>query len=393
MKNIALFLACLALAFRAATAAPSILTSATPVVPSALAGQPGSVELLIKLNAHGYVTEAKVKSSTDARLEAPCLAAIRQWRYAVDRQTEASFIQPFHFGGELIDTAPIASARPTISHQVAPEVPAELARVSGEVTVSFGIDPAGQVTAVSIVKSTHEELNAACLAAAKQWSFTPAINAGQPVACTAYVPFKFVGQPAAASAAPATELPLADNHQLVPVRQSAPALPADLAAVKGDAVIDITVDNHGYVAAAAVKSASNPALGEASRQAVLAWKFRPIVKDGVAVSVRAVQPFHFEGGSVTTVVVDRQAAIKHSVSPELPAELEGASGFAKVLFVVDATGHVTDATVIESSHESFKAAVAAVAKEWTFTPAMQGGQPVSTRVAVPFIFGQPLARN
>lgn len=391
MKNITLLLLCLGLPLYAASNAPTAITAVAPVVSPELATNPGSVELIIKLNAHGYVTEAKVKSSTDARLEGPCLDAIRQWRYALDQQTSSAFVQPFQFGGNLIDTAPVASARPAPIHQVAPEVPEELSHVSGEVTVRLNIDANGQVAATQISKSTHEELNPACLAAAQQWKFSPAIQAGKPVACTAYVPFRFVGSPLAATVP--VELPVADNHELVPLRQTSPRVPAKLATLKGDALISITVDSHGYVSSASVKSATEPALGEIARETVLAWKFRPIVKGGVAVATRAVQPFHFESGAVTTAVVDRQAAVKRSVSPELPEELIGASGFAKVLFSVDATGHVTDAVILESSHESFKAAVAAVAKDWTFSPAIQGGHPVATRVAVPFIFGQTVARN
>ncbi len=58
----------------------------------------------------------------------------------------------------------------------------------------------------------------------------------------------------------------------------------------------------------------------------------------------------------------------------------------KVLFHVEADGHVTNARIIESEHQGFDdAALAGVAK-WKFRPGIKDGRKVVTRVIVPITF-------
>lgn len=370
---------------------PSPITTVAPIVSEELAATPATVELAITLNPHGYVTQAEVRRSTDARLDKACLAAIRQWRYTPPDQDGVAFIQPFRFGGDTIDTTPIAATRPEPRNRIAPELPENLVGLSGEVTVFATIDPTGAIAHASIAKTTHEELNPFCLEAVKHWTFRPATDHGRPIASNVYIPFRFVGANRAPT--PAAKVELVDNDQLIPVRQPAPALPDSLLAAGGEASVLMTINPQGYVVDAVIRSATNDELGQLARRTVLRWKFRPIVRRGVAVTARAVQPIKFGEGSVAVTPVDQLPAVRHSVSPTLPKELEGASGFAHVVFEIDATGRVVDATITDCSHEAFRAAVLAVAKEWTFRPALRSGVAVQSRVSIPFVFGSKLARN
>jgi len=101
-----------------------------------------------------------------------------------------------------------------------------------------------------------------------------------------------------------------------------------------------------------------------------------------------VQPFHFGQGTVAIAPIDRLPEVQRQVSPELPASLQGASGFATIIFDIDARGLVTAVAVKEASHEDFKAAALAAARQWTFKPALRAGEPVSARVVIPFVFGK-----
>jgi TonB family protein len=181
---------------------------------------------------------------------------------------------------------------------------------------------------------------------------------------------------------------MVDNSELKPLRQASPSVPESMAELSGEVEIEFLIDHKGYVAEAKVLTATAPALGELARLAALKWKFTPIVRNGVAVPVKAVQPFRFGQGTVAIAKIDRLPEVRNSVAPELPASLEGASGFANILFEVDAQGHVTAVEAKESSHEDFKTAALAAAKQWTFKPALRAGVPVAARVVIPFVFGK-----
>src|SRR5580658_5493729 len=56
---------------------------------------------------------------------------------------------------------------------------------------------------------------------------------------------------------------------------------------------------------------------------------------------------------------------------------------------VDSDGHVTKADVIESGGADMDEAARAAVLQWTFHPARRAGQPVASRIRVPFHFAPP----
>lgn len=372
------------------SAPPVPMQTVMPYVSSSLTAAPGEVQLLVLLNQYGYVTAAIVAKSTNPALNDPCLDAIRQWRYKPAQHNgvavTASFIQPFAFGNDTFDTASGITSRPKTRRQVTPIVPEALKHVSGLVTIAVQLDNQGKITGTEVASSSHEELNAATLTAVQQWVFSPAYINGKAVPSNVYVPFEYIGQPMpeVSTAKPV----LVDNSELRPLRQSSPSVPAALTGLSGEVEIEFLIDHKGYVAEAKALTATQPELGELARRAVLNWKFTPIVKNGVAVPVRAVQPFRFGKGTVAIARIDRLPEVESSVSPTLPDSLQGASGFANILFEVDAQGHVASVEAKETSHEDFKTAALAAAKQWTFKPALRASVPVSARVVIPFVFGK-----
>ncbi|MBI4548901.1 MAG: energy transducer TonB [Ignavibacteriae bacterium] len=77
--------------------------------------------------------------------------------------------------------------------QVKPEYP-EIARrsgIEGTVWVKILVDKEGRAKKAVIIRSNAEILNDAAIQAALQWSFTPAIMNGGPVAVWVAVPFRF----------------------------------------------------------------------------------------------------------------------------------------------------------------------------------------------------------
>lgn len=76
---------------------------------------------------------------------------------------------------------------------VAPDYPYELRRegIAGVVTISCVIDARGNVTDVTVEKSTNPAFNNSAVAALKKWKFKPATLEGEPVAQKIIIPLKF----------------------------------------------------------------------------------------------------------------------------------------------------------------------------------------------------------
>ena len=89
---------------------------------------------------------------------------------------------------------PFVEAR-TVDAENAPPTYPRIARRrgwEGEVWLRFSIDASGAVTDVHLLRSSgHEVLDRAALAAAQDWTFTPALRDGSPVASERDLPVEF----------------------------------------------------------------------------------------------------------------------------------------------------------------------------------------------------------
>jgi TonB family protein len=81
-----------------------------------------------------------------------------------------------------------------------------------------------------------------------------------------------------------------------PISQVAPAYALDLrqADVEGEVVVSFTITASGNVVNPAIVSSTDRDLNHCTLAAVRQWKFTPAKVDGVAVSVKAVQPIAFK---------------------------------------------------------------------------------------------------
>ena len=74
------------------------------------------------------------------------------------------------------------------------------------------------------------------------------------------------------------------------------------------------------------------------------------------------------------------------VAPKLPPDLKGKRGLVRVAMLVDAKGEVVAPRIAQSSSPEFEEASIKAVKAWRFKPATKDGQPVTTRLSVPFRF-------
>jgi TonB family protein len=76
------------------------------------------------------------------------------------------------------------------------------------------------------------------------------------------------------------------------------------------------------------------------------------------------------------------------VQPEYPAAARksGIVGSAKVAVVIDESGAVGEATIVESSDPVFDLPALNAVKQWRFTPAKKNGKPVRVAYTIPVDF-------
>ncbi len=394
--SILTLLAAIALPFAAgASPVPTPKKTVAPHLDAALIQAAGEVKVLVDINQYGFVTDAKIESSSNEALNKATLAAIHQWTFKPAEENGVAVasraVQPFYFNeGSIVieNKKTLADKNPIAKNRVAPTVSDELRSITGEVVLQASLDASGQVESVTVKSSTHAELEESASSALKQWTFKPAIKEGEAVASQVIIPFNFKGTGREATIEVASHNKVVDKAP-VALRQPTPELPSELRNERGEAKLKLTVDEHGYVAEVDVLESSNEELSIAAREAALQWKFKPAIKDGAAVASTVVQPFSFNGGLLTAdLPVDSMPVVKRSKAPKLPEALAQVQGFVKVRLNLDAQGNVTSASCTKSSHDELVAPTVEAAKEWSFKPAVRDGEKVPSSVVVPFVFNE-----
>ena len=86
--------------------------------------------------------------------------------------------------------------------------------------------------------------------------------------------------------------------------------------------------------------------------------------------------------------LDRRPVPRLQRPPHYPVEMRraGVSGRAVVDFIIDETGTVRDAYVIETTYPVFGAAAVECVSAWQFAPGLRGRSPVKTHLQVPIVF-------
>jgi TonB family protein len=115
-------------------------------------------------------------------------------------------------------------------------------------------------------------------------------------------------------------IPLAAAAQSpTPVSQVAPVYSLDLrsSGVEGEVVVSFTITSNGDVINPVVVSTTARVLDKPTLAAVRSWKFEPVMQNGVAVSVKVVQPVAFvipelHSGASSRLLVSNA----HPASPE-----------------------------------------------------------------------------
>jgi len=203
---------------------------------------------------------------------------------------------------------PILQA-PTVLTRVEPQYPplARSSRTEGTVQVMASIGPDGRVTDVSLI-SGPASLATAALDAVKQWTFSPTMQNGTPVAGRAQVAVPFHLDDATAPARAAVEMQ-AEPQPPTPTRirvggmvqtsklvtKVPPVYPqaARDAGIHGTVELQVVISKEGKVSTMQVID-GNPLLAAAAQDAVSQWVYAPTRLNGNPVEVATTISVPFE---------------------------------------------------------------------------------------------------
>ncbi len=207
---------------------------------------------------------------------------------------------PIRVGNDVPVPRKIKDIRPTYPPD------AQTAHVQGVVVLDATIDSDGKVSMARVVRSIPL-LDAAAVAAVRQWEFTPTFIDGRAVPVITTVTVNFAVEKGSSPPSPvAVPPPQPDTSTLQPIRagggRPAPKVlkrvnasytaDAMRAGVQGTVTVEVTIEPQGKVRDARV-TRSIPLLDPAAVAAARQWEFTPTIIDGKAVPVIATIELSF----------------------------------------------------------------------------------------------------
>ena len=254
--------------------------------------------------------------------------------------------------------------------------------------------------------------------------------------------FLFIASPIVAEQIPAKQIPAKQIPAPIGTDASEvldytmPKFPPELIGAKmgdGEAVVVITIDDHGKVDDSLALEATNDAFANAAISAVSEWLFKPIsaiaansamsssaMSDATTSSPRReVLQFNFKRSGVVTTMTHSDAAKDAFVGtrgpevrtvawnaldsaprpikvdmPQLPLSTSAKREKTPLVinFVIDRQGHVRVPVIRGAADPALAKAVLSAVKTWRYTPPMQQKQAVAVEVTNALVFPDPIAQ-
>lgn len=260
------------------------------------------------------------------------------------------------------------------------------------VRMRVSLDVAGAITQAVPENDVNARPLAAIQDALKNWRFAPARQNGQPVAADTVVSVlcQSAPRPDQAKTIPAK-----------PISQERPEYPVAMRrfGLRGQVLIDFTVDTSGKVQNAVIFQSDNPAFDEPALKALREWKFQPATRDGKPVEVKQRVPiiFQLDGGGETLFTINDRAdqsklppQLRYDTPPKIRGVLvpvypyeqrrDGVRGKVKATVLINQQGRVAAVKVVSADRPEFGLAFAAALEGFTFDPALKEGRPVPNLV-------------
>jgi protein TonB len=230
---------------------------------------------------------------------------------------------PIRVGTELPAPRKIKDVRPTSP----PE--AQTAGARGVVVLDATIDPDGKVSNARVVRSVAL-LDAAAVAAVRQWEFTPTVINGRAVPVIMTVTVNFTAPEGSSTPSPPAAPPLQAGASTIQPLRGGPTprvikrvnasytAEALRAGVQGSVMVEVTIDPQGKVSDTKV-TRSIPLLDAAAVAAARQWEFTPTIIDGTPVPAIATIELSFNmAPPPTPPASDRGLAVPAPTAPASP---------------------------------------------------------------------------
>ncbi len=350
-----------------------------------------TIHVVASVNKSGYVTGSVVENSDNAKVNRSLQAAVSEWRFAPAKKEGVAFDSkvriPFNFSDGMIYTKKQSAKDrgPKVVTKSAPTRPDSLKNIRGYVNVKVAIDSEGSIVDTSVDSSSHVELEEPVISALSGWSFKPALENGEKVASTAMIPFNFRGEKGYKNAATVAVM---DDREVKVLRSTFPKFSKTDIAQGAKTVVQLTVDENGYVADAEVIDSNSEVLSAQALDAIYEWKFRPAVRDGKKVAAKVSQVFVVTDGVVPSEnrVTDSNAVVVKKSMPHIPETLKGVPAYVAVKLGVDENGNITDASIHESTQAAMNESALTAVQKWQFKAAKREGKSIPSKLIVPFVF-------
>ena len=156
--------------------------------------------------------------------------------------------------------------------------------------------------------------------------------------------------------------------------------------ISGETSYYLSVDRTGQVHEVLPLSVSVERADDSARRQIMKWKFKPVMKDGVAVQAEAILNFHFDTRAygptkpLTDAEVRKLATnMREPVFPD-----GGLSGSpCSIRIAVDAEGKLIEQIPVEGSGDVALACMKAIGR-WQFSPIVEDGKPRPYRGEISF---------
>lgn len=172
--------------------------------------------------------------------------------------------------------------------------------------------------------------------------------------------------------------------------------------------VALDIDTQGRVAHATLPDDLAPVFGAPIQGAVLHWSFKPVMKNGVAVTARTYARIKLEvfqqtkdKYGVRVVCLSNGPSLTFTKAPEFPADMvrTRTEGTVQIEAIVQPDGSVTDVHVTSSSISGerigspgysariFERAALAAMEHMRARPEWVDGKPVATHISLPIAYG------
>lgn len=285
---------------------PKLIKSPQPKYPKEAlkAGVSGTVTIEATTDVYGRVVKAVIQDG-HPKLRLAALQAVKQWvyePYLLDgKPTPVCFTVYIKFNlAKKKEEKPVALSaieKPKLLKNPRPEYPKEAlkAGIDGNVIIEAVTDVKGRVKSAKVIDGPPE-LRFAALDALKRWVYEPYMVDGvaKPVMFTVVIKFRLDKDKKAGKPGKAPVVLSTDQKPKI-VKKVDPKYPKDALkqGVKGNVVVELTVDTAGRVKSAKIID-GDPLLRPAALNAVKQWRYEVYYLDGEPVPVKftVVIKFH-----------------------------------------------------------------------------------------------------